>query len=257
MSLISIFLIFFFYISALIFISGLSYKLIQYWRTPAPLKIPIAPSALDKKGVLLRYFREIFLFASLFKANKWTWLFGWSFHLALVLLFFRHLVYFWPGEVPLILYKTEPLKYAAYPLIFGLLGLLGRRVFVDRVRYISAPSDYLMLLVFIFIALTGMMMTFANYHPNILMVKNFASGLITFKWSELPGEIIFVFHILPVFCIIAIFPISKLLHAPGVFFAPTFNQVDNARKKRHLSDWASKKEDNLEINLESKNLKDE
>jgi hypothetical protein len=33
--------------------------------------------------------------------------------------------------------------------------------------------------------------------------------------------------------------------------------VDNARKKRHLSDWASKKEDNLEINLESKNLKDE
>ena len=132
------------------------------------------------------------MFASLFKANKWTWLFGWSFHLALVLLFFRHLVYFWPGEVPLILYKTEPFKYAAYPLIFGLLGLLGRRLFVDRVRYISAPSDFLMLLVFIFIASTGMIMTFANNHPNILMVKNFASGLITFNWSELPGEIIFL-----------------------------------------------------------------
>lgn len=43
----------------------------------------------------------------------------------------------------------------------------------------------------------------------------------------------------------------------GYFFAPTFNQVDNARKKRHLSDWASKNEDNLKINLESKNLKDE
>ena len=149
MSLISIILIIFFYISALVFISGLSYKLIQYWKTPAPLKIPIAPSSLDTKGVFLRYLREIFLFASLFKANKWTWIFGWSFHLALVLLFFRHLVYFWPGDVPLILYKTEPLKYAAYPLIFGLLGLLGRRVFIDRVRYISAPSDYLMLLVFI------------------------------------------------------------------------------------------------------------
>ena len=244
MSLISIILIIFFYISALVFISGLSYKLIQYWKTPAPLKIPIAPSSLDTKGVFLRYLREIFLFASLFKANKWTWLFGWSFHLALVLLFFRHLVYFWPGDVPLMLYKTEPLKYAAYPLIFGLLGLLGRRVFIDRVRYISAPSDYLMLLVFIFIASTGMIMTFANYHPNLLMVKNFASGLISLQWSELPGEIIFLLHIFPVFCLIAVFPISKLLHAPGIFFSPTYNQVDNARKKRHISDW-TKKEDSL------------
>ena len=253
MSLISIFFILFFYISALIFILGVSYKLVQYWNTPAPLKIPIAPSALDTKGVILRFIREIFLFSSLFKANKWTWLFGWSFHLALVLLFFRHLVYFWPGEVPLILYKTEPFKYAAYPLIFGLTGLLSRRIFVDRVRYISSPSDYLMLLVLIFIASTGMVMTFANHHPNLLMVKNFAEGLITLNWSELPREFIFLAHIFPVFCLIAIFPISKLLHAPGIFFSPTFNQVDNARKKRHISDWASKNEDGSKINLENNN----
>ncbi len=99
-------------------------------------------------------------------------------------------------------------------------------------------------------------MTFANNHPNLVMVKNFAEGLITFNWSELPGEIIFLLHIFPVFCLIAIFPISKLLHAPGIFFSPTLNQVDNARKNRHLSDWASKKEDNLKMNLESKHLKD-
>jgi hypothetical protein len=60
-------------------------------------------------------------------------------------------------------------------------------------------------------------------------------------------------HIFPVFCLIAIFPISKLLHAPGIFFSPTFNQVDNARKKRHLSDWASKNEDGLKIDLENNN----
>jgi len=44
-----------------------------------------------------------------------------------------------------------------------------------------------------------------------------------------------------VFILMAIYPISKLLHAPGVFFSPTLNQVDNARKKRHISSW------NLEI----------
>ncbi|MBT5984556.1 MAG: nitrate reductase, partial [Thiotrichales bacterium] len=35
MSLISIFFTFFFYISVLIFIIGVSYKLVQYWNTPA------------------------------------------------------------------------------------------------------------------------------------------------------------------------------------------------------------------------------
>ena len=36
-----------------------------------------------------------------------------------------------------------------------------------------------------------------------------------------------------------IFPISKLLHAPGLFFSPTRNQTDNARELRHVSAWTN------------------
>ena len=36
-----------------------------------------------------------------------------------------------------------------------------------------------------------------------------------------------------------VFPISKLLHAPGLFFSPTRNQADNAREVRHVSAWAA------------------
>ena len=251
MSAISIFFTLSFYFAVLVFIIGISYKVIQYWNTPAPLKIPIAPAPLTKSGVFLRFAKEVFLFATLFKSSKWTWLFGWSFHFALILLFFRHLVYFWPGDIPLLLLKTEPFKYAAFPLIFGLTGLLGRRIFVDRVRYISAPSDYLMLLLIIVIGVSGVIMTFANNHPNMFLVKNFAEGLITFKWSELPSEVIFLIHIFPVFFLITIFPISKLLHGPGIFFSPTLNQVDNARKKRHISKWAMQKEKNTKIDLKN------
>ena len=119
MSSISIFFTLFFYFSVLIFITGLSYKIVQYWNTPAPLKIPIAPAPLTKSGVFLRLTKEVFLFATLFKSSKWTWLFGWSFHLALVLLFFRHLVYFWPGEIPLLLLKTEPSMCKKWNDLFG------------------------------------------------------------------------------------------------------------------------------------------
>jgi nitrate reductase gamma subunit len=36
-----------------------------------------------------------------------------------------------------------------------------------------------------------------------------------------------------------VFPISKLLHAPGLFFSPTRNQADNSREQRHLAAWAA------------------
>jgi len=257
MSLTSIIFTLFCYLSLLIFVIGISYKIIQYWQTPVPLKIPIAPAPINVSGVFMRMILEVLLFKSLFKSSKWTWFFGWIFHFALVLLFLRHLVYFWPDEIPAILMKTEPFKYAAFPLIIGLLGLLGRRLFVDRVRYISTPSDYLMLVLFLVIGVSGMLMTFAHNHPNMLVVKNFAVGLITLNWSELPSNLIFLAHILLVFILIAIFPISKLLHAPGVFFSPTLNQVDNARKKRHLPSLAMKKETADEILLEQNPDRDE
>ena len=41
-------------------------------------------------------------------------------------------------------------------MLIGLAGLLVRRIVVDRVRYISSPSDYLMLLLILGIAATGM-----------------------------------------------------------------------------------------------------
>ena len=256
MSLTSIIFTLFCYLSLLLFVIGLSYKIIQYWRTPAPLKIPITPAPLTRTGVLARMAAEVFLFKSLFRASKWTWFFGWIFHWALVLLFIRHLGYFWPGDTPEVLLKTEPFKYASFPLIIGLMGLLGRRIFVDRVRYISAPSDYLMLILLIVIGASGMLMTFALYYPDMGLVYSFAEGLVTLNWSELPSELIFLAHIFLAFTLIAIFPISKLLHGPGVFFSPTLNQVDNARKRRHISSWAKKKETDKEVSIEQNSEKD-
>jgi len=45
-------------------------------------------------------------------------------------------------------------------------------------------------------------------------------------------------HLGMVVLLMIIFPISKLMHAPGMFFSPSRTQVDNAREKRHISKWA-------------------
>ena len=74
-----------FYAATALLVYGLYRKIRQYATTPAPLKIPTTPAPTTQSGVVARMAREVFLFESLFKATKWTWLFGWVFHAALLL----------------------------------------------------------------------------------------------------------------------------------------------------------------------------
>ncbi len=227
-----------FYAATLILVGGVAYRIRLYWRAPAPLKIPTMPAPMTQTGVFLRMVREVVLFESLFKSNKWIWLFGWIFHMALWLVLLRHLryftepVWFWVGWV-------QPFgQYAAFGMILGLLGLWGRRLFVERIRYISQPSDHLMLLLLISIGVSGALMSFVE-HTDIVGLKMFMLGLMYFDWQPVPADPILLAHLASVALLMMIFPISKLLHAPGVFFSPTRNQVDNSRERRHVTPWAA------------------
>ena len=73
----------------------------------------------------MRMFREVVFFESLFRSNKWTWIFGYLFHFGMLLVLLRHLryftepVWFWVNWV-------QPFgKYAAFAMLAGLLGLVG------------------------------------------------------------------------------------------------------------------------------------
>jgi nitrate reductase gamma subunit len=231
-----------FYAATILLVVGLVRRIVLYWKTPAPLKIPTTPAPTTQGGVVLRMFREVVFFESLFKSTKWTWLFGWLFHMALFAVLFRHLRYFSDSEwVLAVVGFVSPLfKYLAFAMIIGLLGLWARRLFVDRVRYISAPSDHLMLLLLLLIGISGTLTTFVA-HTDVVAVKGFFRALMTFDFAgmpNLPTDPLMVVHLLLVALLMIIFPISKLLHAPGVFFSPTRNQVDNPREQRHIADWA-------------------
>jgi len=130
-------------------------------------------------------------------------------------------------------------QYAAFGMIIGLSGLLARRFLVARVRYISAPSDYLMLVLILTIALSGFAMSFIpGFNIDIVAVKVFMLGILNLNLQDLPTSKVLIVHLLLVAALGFILPVSKLLHIPGVFYAPTRNQVDNPREKRHIVDWA-------------------
>ena len=228
-----------FYAAAATLVGGVAYKCWVYARTPQPLKIPIPPAPTTRRGVALRMFLEVTLFRSLFRSNKWIWLFGWLFHVALLAVLLRHLRYFtepvW-GWVDLI----QPAGlYAGFALLAGLAGLWARRFLVDRVRYISAPSDHLMLALLAAIAASGLAMKYLA-HTDIVALKAFFLGLMAFVWQPLPADPVLLVHLALVAALMIVFPVSKLLHAPGVFFSPSLNQVDDARERRHAAGWSTR-----------------
>lgn len=227
-----------FYTATALFIVGLAYKIRQYATTPAPLKIPTTPAPTTTGGVVFRMAREVVLFESLFKSNKWIWIFGWMFHLALALVILRHFRYFQEPVWGIIVFIQPFGMYAGFFMVLGLLGLWARRIFVERIRYITNPSDHLMLALLVGIGASGLMMKFVH-HTDIVMVKAFFLGLMRFDLQPLPSDTPLLIHLGLVALLLIIFPFSKLLHAPGVFFSPTRNQVDNPRERRHLAPWAA------------------
>lgn len=238
MSMLTILYAVLFYAAAGVFIVGLTRKISCYAKTPAPLKIPTTPAPITATGVGWRMAREVVLFESLFKSSKLTWIFGLAFHLTLLLVVLRHLRYFQePVWLPIVLIQAFG-TYGGFAMLAALAGLWARRWLVDRVRYISTPSDHLMLALLLAIGLSGLIIRFLA-HTDILAVKAFMLGLLRFDWQPLPADPVLLVHLALVALLMIIFPISKLLHAPGLFFSPSRNQVDNAREVRHLSAWAA------------------
>jgi nitrate reductase gamma subunit len=227
-----------FYLATALFAFGLARKIRQYARAPSPLKIPTTPAPTTGGGVALRMVREVAFFESLFKASKWTWLFGWLFHAALLLVLLRHVRYF-QEPVAAVIALVQPFgTYAAFAMVAGLAGLWARRFLVDRVRYISTPSDHLHLALLLAIGLSGLAMRFVA-HTDIVALKAYMLGLMRLEILALPADPLLLLHLALVALLMIIFPISKLLHAPGLFFSPTRNQVDDPREARHLAAWAA------------------
>ena len=70
-----------FWTATIVLILGVANKILIYKRIPAPLKIPTTPAPVTQQGVILRMIQEVFLFKSLFRADKLLWSLGMLFSL--------------------------------------------------------------------------------------------------------------------------------------------------------------------------------
>ncbi len=231
----------FFYVSLAIFLGGFLGKIWQYASTPAPLKIPQTPAPVTAGGVGIRYLQEVFVFKSLFKGNKLLWVGGYLFHLGLLFVLVEHLRFIIVPTSSILNFLVAFDLYSGFVLLAALVFLFILRVAVDRHAYISLVNDYLLLLLLMGIAGTGLLSRFwsgGHIRAHIPAIKAFVGGLVTFhNIGAVPTNKLFLIHFSLVMLLLIYFPFSKLMHAGGIFFSPSRNQVDNPRERRWTTPW--------------------
>ncbi|WP_147819941.1 sulfate reduction electron transfer complex DsrMKJOP subunit DsrM [Salidesulfovibrio onnuriiensis] len=214
---------------------------------------------------VLRMILEIFAFRSLFRntstslhetkdgpvvayaSSKWLWLFAILFHYSFFIIALRHLRLFLE-PIPFFVNGLEfmdgilqigaPVMYQTDALIVvGLLFLLLRRLVDAKIRYISLVADFFPLFLILGVALSGIWMRYYA-KVDVVAIKELAMGLVTLHPHVPAGiDVSFYVHVFLVSVLMVYFPISKLMHMPGVFLSPTRNMPNDNRFHHHENPW--------------------
>jgi nitrate reductase gamma subunit len=230
------------------------------WVENDPLECPP-----NKFAAFWRMVLEVLFFRSLFRntraaltrdhrlvygSNKWLWLFAIVFHYSFLIVVIRHLRFFlnpvpawvdWVASVDGLFEVGVPGIYiTSFTLLIGLGYLLWRRLADAQVRFMSLPSDYFALFLLLGIGISGALLRYTPLRVDIIQVKQLALGIWTMNPVTVEGAgPVFYVHLFLVSVLLAYFPFSKLMHAPGVFFSPTRNLAADSRRRRHVNPWAA------------------
>lgn len=221
------------YISVAIFTIGILYRLGKWASGRIVHNITLTPAPTTQAGAMLDIAAEAALFKSLYKADKSLWSGSWLMHVALFSILGGHVMGI--GFLGLQFYyigltSEHTSEYLSnllgtsfgVVLLLGLLYLLYRRLSINEVKLVSAPSDYLHLLMLIAIVTVGNLMRFVpewgiHYEP----VRDYVANLLTLAPVTADMEVmhkpVFVIHLLLVQMLMIYFPFSKLLHVFGMF----------------------------------------
>jgi len=154
---------------------------------------------------------DVTFFGRLLMVNPVLWVGEWVFHVSFLLVLLRHLRLFLNPVPSCIWWVQTPGLIAGYFLPFSLAYILLVRLLSKRERYASPANVFLLALVLVISSL-GVVMH-GLFKPNLVDVKLFVLGILSFTPASLPESTLFAIHFSLVLVLIPLLPTH-------IFFAP-------------------------------------
>ncbi|MDI6710878.1 MAG: respiratory nitrate reductase subunit gamma [Thermoanaerobacterales bacterium] len=220
------------YITVAIFLGGITWR-IWRWMIPRIVhNITLSPFASNWVEAVLHPVIQLLTMWNVLKFDRGLWPGAFLLHFALINVLGGHVVGFYTlGEqfnwvAPRIITAEQSTAASDFlGTMFGLIFLLAlvwllyRRFAVEKVKAVSATSDYLHLVLLITIACIGNYMRLVpEAHMTYAEVREFLAGLFLFQPLPFPDNAFFLYHFLFVQILMIVFPFSKLMHTFGMFW---------------------------------------
>lgn len=192
------------YLSYAAFLVRIGWHALIWWKglRQSDLYAPSAPASLSR--ILALSAADILFFKRLFRVNAALWVGEWLFHLSLLFVALRHLTYFLDPP-PGWLWRLQTAGvYAGHLLPLSLIYILVMRLFSEREKYTSPLNLFILTLLFL-ISVTGILMRYI-FRPDVVAVKAFVIGILTFNSVPLPDSLLFVLHLFLLLILIPYLP---------------------------------------------------
>jgi nitrate reductase gamma subunit len=186
---------------------------LAWWRSRTEDPVAFLPRRPSTIATWVLTVRDVVLFWRLLKVNPTLWFGEYLFHGTFLLVTLRHLRYFldpvprWVGDLQL------PGLIAGYVLPFSLVYIFVVRSCSERERY-SSPSNMILLALILAISGSGVLMH-AFFKPDLVDVKYFALGILSFTPAPMPAGVLFPTHLVLVLALVALVP-THIVTAPLV-----------------------------------------
>ncbi|MFZ2196842.1 MAG: hypothetical protein WAV13_03850 [Thermodesulfovibrionales bacterium] len=191
-----------YYLSMLVFLGNYVARVL-IWAKSKPVN-----EAMSRKfsiKTLVMAVCDILSFRRLLIANDLLWIGEWTFHVSFVVVILRHLRYFLEPVPRWVWALQTPGIIAGYILPLSLAYIFTVKFLVERKKYVSSYNFSLLVLILL-LSVSGLLMK-TIYHPDIVSVKTFIMGIVTFRFGAVPENIFFIFHFVLVLALIVNLPV--------------------------------------------------
>jgi nitrate reductase gamma subunit len=186
--------------------------LLVWWKAAQRLRTTAVVSRLPLRTCTLTAV-DVVLLGKVLDVNPALWIGEWTFHASFLFAVLRHLRYFLDPVPHWVWWLQTPGLIAGYILPFAAAYILVVRALTRLEKY-AAPANMFLVTLVLLISSIGVIMH-AWYKPDLVDVKLFALGTLSFQAAAVPESLLFVTHFTLALVLMPFLP-THILTAPLV-----------------------------------------